>query len=93
VRIWDAAKATELGRLRGHRGNLAALAISADGRWIVSGAYDRTVRVWDVEKRTERHVFETGHTSGVQSVDISRDGRFVVSGSFDSTLRLWRLPP
>jgi serine/threonine protein kinase/WD40 repeat protein len=94
IRVWDAGTAIELGRLRGHLGGVTAVAISADGRWVVSGSYDKpnTVRLWDLEKRTELRRFE-GHTNGVQGVAISPDGRFAVSGSHDYTIRLWQLRP
>jgi WD40 repeat protein len=94
IRVWDAGTARELGRLRGHLGGVIAVAISADGRWVVSGSYDKpnTVRLWDLEKRIELRRFE-GHTDGVQGVAISPDGRFAVSGSHDYTIRLWQLRP
>jgi len=35
--------------LEGHSGWVHAVALSADGRWALSGSYDETVRVWDME--------------------------------------------
>jgi len=48
--------------------------VSPDGRRILSGSNDRTVRLWDVETGKELRVFE-GHTDHVVSVAFSPDGR------------------
>jgi WD40 repeat protein len=62
--------------------------ISADGKRIVSGSEDQTVKVWDADKGKELLTLK-GHTGGVESVCLSADGKRIVSGSADSTMRVW----
>ncbi|ETO36064.1 protein kinase, partial [Reticulomyxa filosa] len=40
------------------------------GRYLCSGSYDNTIRLWDVETSKSLHVFK-GHKYGVLCVDIS----------------------
>jgi WD40 repeat protein len=47
VYFWEAATGAELGRLRGHRGGITSLALTADGRTLVTGGVDTTALVWD----------------------------------------------
>ena len=61
---------------------------SADGKRIVSGSYDKTVKVWDADKGQEIWTL-TGHTGKVSSVAISADGKRIVSGSSDNTVKVW----
>jgi WD40 repeat protein len=72
----------------GHTNAVNGVAISADGRLVVSGADDRTVRVWDRASGQLLHRLE-GHTDWVRGVSISADGRWVVSGGDDKTVRVW----
>ncbi len=72
----------------GHTNAVNSVAISADGKYIVSGSWDNTVRLWDLATGKEIRRFE-GHTSIVNSVAISADGKYIVSGSGDNTVRLW----
>ena len=66
------------------------MAVSPDGRRIVSGSYDKTVAVWDLESGARLHEL-TGHQGGVSSVAVSPDGRRIVSGSGDKTVAVWDL--
>src|SRR5262249_40903998 len=47
VYFWEAATGAELGRLRGHRSGITSLALTADGRTLVTGGADTTALVWD----------------------------------------------
>ena len=63
--------------------------ISEDGRAIVSGSMDKTVRLWDTQSGTQIGEPLCGHEDTVMSVAFSGDGQRVVSGSMDKTVRLW----
>ena len=76
--------------LTGHRYGVTSVAVSPDGRRVVSGSYDDTVAVWDLESGARIHQL-AGHQDGVRSVAVSPDGRRIVSGSDDTTVAVWDL--
>ncbi|KIM20971.1 hypothetical protein M408DRAFT_305789 [Serendipita vermifera MAFF 305830] len=75
--------------LLGHTDWVTRVAFSPDGRRIVSGSRDRTVRVWDAETGDVVSGPFEGFFGCVSSVAFSPDGRRIVSGSRDRTVRVW----
>ncbi|MFI5364282.1 MAG: TIR domain-containing protein [Candidatus Binatia bacterium] len=67
-----------------------AYAYSLDGKRVLSGADDSTVRLWDLETGRCLRVLE-GHTATVWSVVWNADQRRAVSGADDKAVRLWDL--
>jgi WD40 repeat protein/serine/threonine protein kinase len=74
--------------LQGHSQNVTSVCFSRDGRFLISGSDDKTIRLWDVATGEEIRCFQ-GHTDKVTAVSVSPDGRHLLSGSRDKTLRLW----
>ncbi|KIK23227.1 hypothetical protein PISMIDRAFT_63421, partial [Pisolithus microcarpus 441] len=75
--------------LEGHSSEVNSVAFSPDGKRIVSGSHDKTVRIWDFERGVQIGSPLQGHTGWVQSVGFSPDGKEIVSGSHDTTVRIW----
>ncbi len=65
-----------------------AVTFSPDGRWIVSGNEDKTVRIWDVAGGKARLTLR-GHQDSVWAVAVSPDRTQVASAGADQTVRLW----
>jgi len=66
------------------------VAFSPNGKYVVSvGAYEGTVRVWEVE--TGKEIARTVHQYGAWSAAVSPDGKYVVSGGGDGTARVWEI--
>src|SRR5262249_9419508 len=74
----------------GHGSAVGSVAISPDGRQALSGSYDRTLKLWDLETGELLQTL-AGHEDGVAAVSVAPDGRSALSGSSDQTLRLWDL--
>jgi WD40 repeat protein len=55
---------------------------------IVSGSWGSTIKLWDVESRSEVYNF-TGNFQKVFVVTFSPDLKLIASGSYDNTVRLW----
>jgi len=74
--------------LRGHNHFVSDVVISSDGQYALSGSWDGTLRLWEIQtgRCTRRFV---NHNKGVLSVAFSADNRQIVSGSCDRTIKLW----
>ena len=75
--------------LQGHAEGVTSVAFSQDGKYIISGSLDNTIRLWNAQTgKLVSDPFE-GHTHWVTSVAFSPDGKYIVSGSRDKTIRIW----
>lgn len=74
--------------LIGHSDWIRSLAFSPDGKTILSGSNDKTVRLWDIETGQLRHLL-TGHQERVKCVGFSPSGQLFLSCSADSKVRAW----
>jgi len=74
--------------LCGHNHFVSDVVISSDGQFALSGSWDATLRLWEINsgKTTRRFV---GHSKDVLSVAFSFDNRQIVSGSRDKSIKLW----
>jgi WD40 repeat protein len=76
--LWDVETGREVRRLAGV--GQWSMVFSPNGRRILTGGADATVRLWDAESGKEIRTFK-GHTGGVCSVAFSPDGRLALSGA------------
>ncbi|KAI9497430.1 WD40-repeat-containing domain protein [Zychaea mexicana] len=60
------------------------------GQEIVTGSYDRTLRIYNTTQGHSRDVYHTKRMQRIFSVQFSMDSKFVLSGSDDGNIRLWK---
>jgi WD domain, G-beta repeat len=82
-------------QLTGYYSEVYALAVSADGQWLVSGHGDIThvddaIKVWRLSDGKLIHNL-LGHSHWVYSVVLTADGETIISGSLDGTIQWWQL--
>jgi cytochrome c len=75
-------------QLRGHGGPVRALAVSSDGKRLVSASFDTTAITWSLASGTAEKVLRF-HEGAVNAVAILRDGRIATSGE-DARIAIWQ---
>jgi WD40 repeat protein/serine/threonine protein kinase/tetratricopeptide (TPR) repeat protein len=71
-----------------HEGAVATVAVSPDGKTVLTGSWDKTARLWDAN--TGLPIGKTLlHGSRVVAGAFHPDGKTVLTGSWDKTARLW----
>ncbi|EJU02232.1 WD40 repeat-like protein [Dacryopinax primogenitus] len=83
--------------LGGHRDYVLSVAMSPDGKWIVSGSKDRGVQFWNPHTATTQFVLQ-GHKNSVISIDMSGGqgppgSGLLATGSGDYQARIWSYGP
>jgi len=91
IKLYQFATGQELVALEGHEGLILCLAFTPEGKRIVSGSRDGTVRLWDV---ASGQVLATlmGNIGYVHCLAISPNGKILAAGGQNGTIQLWNLP-
>ncbi len=88
VRIWDVATGTQLQEITG-TGYTAALAVSPDGQWFVSGSSGSDAQLWNANSG-ERVAVLTGHEGPVTAAQFSANGQWLATGDDRGRGCLWQ---
>jgi WD40 repeat protein len=97
IKVWDTSKlATNLKDprpqhiLMGHTHIVRSLAMSADGKLLVSGSLDKTIKIWQLETGQLIRTLK-GHQAEVCAIALGPDEQIIASGSADKTIKLWHV--
>ncbi|MDB6118936.1 MAG: translocation protein TolB [Verrucomicrobiaceae bacterium] len=75
-------------KFAGHTDALYALAISPDGKQLVTGGYDQKIKLWDLATGKEKATLK-GHNGCINALAFRPDGKVLASASADRTIKLW----
>ncbi len=75
-------------RLQGHSDAAYCATASADGKWIASGSYDKSVILWD---RVSGKIAKTlsGHNGAIYDLDFDATSSLIATASADQTVKIW----
>jgi hypothetical protein len=89
LRIGSVLRASpSLVQIFNHRDGVPTVAVSPDGKRVVTGCFDKTARVWNLQTGEPIGLLME-HEAEVVCAAFSPDGSKVVTGSFDKTARVW----
>uniref|UniRef100_A0A1L8DH58 DDB1- and CUL4-associated factor 13 n=1 Tax=Nyssomyia neivai TaxID=330878 RepID=A0A1L8DH58_9DIPT len=76
-----------------HKGHVSAVTdvdYSPTGQEIVSGSYDKTIRLFSVFKNFSRDVYHTKRMQHITCIGWSLDNKYIFSGSDEMNIRMWK---
>lgn len=84
----DVLRDETIGELTGHTDHVRAVKFTHDGKRLVTGSYDKTVKVWDLNSRTAM-VTLVGHANAIYCISISTDDSLVAVAVGKEPYQAW----
>src|SRR5437660_665982 len=90
----EAAPPGVVANLKGHTEAVYAVGFTPDGKHVITGSFDKTLKMWETATGKDIKTFggAAGHQNLVLALSISNDGQMLASGSSDNTAKIWDIP-
>lgn len=89
LRVYDVKVATETQTLKSHARSLTAVAVSSDGKTLVSAGEDRTVRLYSARDPSSESTTLRGPRSAILSLAVAPAGDTIAAASAEGSVWLW----
>jgi WD40 repeat protein/tRNA A-37 threonylcarbamoyl transferase component Bud32 len=90
VSLWSVRDGRRIDTLHGHRATVHCVAFSpVDERCLVSGSFDRTIRIWDWTNPDPTSETLIAHSQEVHDICFSPDGTTLYSAGADELIKAW----
>lgn len=76
--------------LKDHVAAIMDVDYSPTGQEIVTGSYDKTIRIYNHKQGHSRDIYHTKRMQHLTQVKFSMDSKYIISGSDDANVRVWR---
>lgn len=88
---WDMRNLSKsLNVYKDHVSAVMDLDFSPTGEELVTGSYDKTIRIFKTRAGHSRDIYHTSRMQRIFSVKFTTDARYILSGSDDANIRIWR---
>jgi WD40 repeat protein len=88
--LWQVSTGQLLYRFEGHFHGVTAVDFFPNGKRVLSSSFDKTLRVWDLEKIGQPHTRLHNHYDDVFGLTFSSDGKYIISSAWDDRrILLW----
>lgn len=74
-----------------HKRGVQAVVMTPDGRHIITGSEDRSIKIVEFETGAIVHHFENAHQRSISAISVSKDGKFLLSSSDNGTVKMFDL--
>lgn len=74
----------------GHVGAVIDVDYAPTGREFVTGSYDKTIRIFELDKFNSREIYHTKRMQRLTNVVWSLDNKFVLCASDEMNIRIWK---
>jgi len=90
AKVWDVAGKC-IKSLDNHTGFINAVAVTPDGKFVVTGSWVGDARVWDRERDCVAQYGDpqNGHAGDIVGIAITPDGNKIITSSDDKTVKIW----
>lgn len=89
--LWDMRDLSlSINVYKDHVSAVTSVDFSPTGQELVTGSYDKTIRIYRTREGHSREVYHTKRMQRVFSVCFTTDSRYILSGSDDANIRMWR---
>lgn len=90
-RIWNLQTERMIHHLVGHQHKITCVRFVNAGKGVITGSADRSLKCWDISRKTYRQTVTLRHSSTSSCVDVACDSLTAVSGHMDGGIRFWDL--
>lgn len=73
--------------LQSHKAEVSAVKI-VNNKYIVSGSYDNTIKVWDLESGNLINTLD-GHEGDITALATTKNNKYIIASSLDLTISIW----
>lgn len=90
--LWDMRKLDSLLNVyKDHVLGVMDVDFSPTGQELVTGSYDKTIRIFNSRSGHSREIYHTKRMQHVFVAKFTMDSKYIISGSDDTNVRIWRV--